>query len=148
MRLSGFGRKLRKLSLVIAAQVAAMTPAATQVAWAQGEANYPTRPIRMVVGFAAGGGNDLLARIIGQKLSENIGQPVVIENKTGAGGRPGGGDSPGAAARGLHPGCRCDRPVGGRNGDRSEAAVSSHPDARSADDAGLLSAGHRGPDER
>jgi tripartite-type tricarboxylate transporter receptor subunit TctC len=87
MRLSGFGRKLRKVSLVIAAQVAAMTPAATQVAWAQGEANYPTRPIRMVVGFAAGGGNDLLARIIGQKLSENIGQPVVIENKTGAGGR-------------------------------------------------------------
>src|SRR5581483_5447396 len=38
-------------------------------------------------GFAAGGGNDLMARIVGQKLSENIGQPVVVENRTGAGGR-------------------------------------------------------------
>jgi tripartite-type tricarboxylate transporter receptor subunit TctC len=41
----------------------------------------------MIVGFAAGGGNDLFARLVGQKLSENIGQPVVIENKPGAGGR-------------------------------------------------------------
>ncbi|HEY2185492.1 MAG TPA: tripartite tricarboxylate transporter substrate binding protein [Xanthobacteraceae bacterium] len=49
--------------------------------------DYPNRPIRMVVGFAAGGGNDLFARLVGQKLSENIGQPVVIENKPGAGGR-------------------------------------------------------------
>ena len=50
-------------------------------------ANYPNKPIRMIVGFAAGGGNDLFARLIGQKLSENMGQPVVIENKPGAGGR-------------------------------------------------------------
>jgi tripartite-type tricarboxylate transporter receptor subunit TctC len=58
-------------------------------AWAQdgGAANYPNKPIRMVVGFAAGGGNDLFARLVGQKLSENMGQPVVIENKPGAGGR-------------------------------------------------------------
>src|SRR5262245_45486595 len=41
----------------------------------------------MIVGFAAGGGNDLFARVIGQKLSEQIGQTVVIENKPGAGGR-------------------------------------------------------------
>ena len=41
----------------------------------------------MIVGFAAGGGNDLFARLIGQKLSENMGQPVVIENRPGAGGR-------------------------------------------------------------
>lgn len=54
-------------------------------AWAQ--ADYPSRPIRVVVGFAAGGGNDLFARLVGQKLSEHIGQPVIIENKAGAGGR-------------------------------------------------------------
>jgi tripartite-type tricarboxylate transporter receptor subunit TctC len=52
-----------------------------------GAANYPNKPIHMVVGFAAGGGNDLFARLIGQKLSETMGQPVVIENKPGAGGR-------------------------------------------------------------
>jgi len=59
---------------------------ATQPGWAQ-DAAYPNRPIRMIVGFAAGGGNDLFARVIGQKLSEQIGQTVVIENKPGAGGR-------------------------------------------------------------
>ena len=48
---------------------------------------YPTRPIRIIVGFAAGGGNDLFARLIGQKLSEQFGQPVVVENRPGAGGR-------------------------------------------------------------
>jgi tripartite-type tricarboxylate transporter receptor subunit TctC len=49
--------------------------------------NYPNRPIRIVVGFAPGGGNDLFARVIGPRLSERLGQPVVIENKPGAGGR-------------------------------------------------------------
>ncbi len=47
--------------------------------------NYPDRPIRFVVGFTAGGGNDIIARLIGQKLSESLGQPVIIENKPGAG---------------------------------------------------------------
>jgi tripartite-type tricarboxylate transporter receptor subunit TctC len=58
-------------------------------AWAQdaAAASFPNKPIRMIVGFAAGGGNDLFARLIGQKLSENLGQSVVIENKPGAGGR-------------------------------------------------------------
>jgi tripartite-type tricarboxylate transporter receptor subunit TctC len=46
---------------------------------------YPTRAIHIIVGFTAGGGNDLIARIIGQKLSEGLGQPVVIENKPGGG---------------------------------------------------------------
>jgi tripartite-type tricarboxylate transporter receptor subunit TctC len=46
---------------------------------------YPTRAIRIVVGFAAGGGNDIIARIFGQKLSEDLGQPVIIENKPGGG---------------------------------------------------------------
>jgi len=48
-------------------------------------AKYPTRPIHIIVGFAAGGGNDIIARIFGQKLSESLGQPVIIENKPGGG---------------------------------------------------------------
>jgi tripartite-type tricarboxylate transporter receptor subunit TctC len=47
---------------------------------------YPARAIRIVVAFPAGGGSDLAARVVGQRLSENIGQPVVIENRVGANG--------------------------------------------------------------
>jgi tripartite-type tricarboxylate transporter receptor subunit TctC len=60
--------------------------AAPQPGWTQGE-SYPNKPIRLIVGFAAGGGNDLFARLVGQKISEYLGQNVVIENKPGAGGR-------------------------------------------------------------
>jgi tripartite-type tricarboxylate transporter receptor subunit TctC len=48
-------------------------------------AKYPSRPIHIVVGFTPGGGNDLIARIVGQKLSEDFGQSVIIDNKPGAG---------------------------------------------------------------
>jgi tripartite-type tricarboxylate transporter receptor subunit TctC len=65
--------------LIVAAPAAALAQADI--------AKYPAKPIRVIVGFAAGSGNDLMARIVGQKLSENIGQPVVVENRTGAGGR-------------------------------------------------------------
>ena len=51
--------------------------------------DYPTRPVRWVVGFAPGGTNDILARLIGQRLSERLGQQFVIENKPGAGGNIG-----------------------------------------------------------
>src|SRR5436305_7502814 len=54
-------------------------------AYAQGD--YPNRTIRIIVGFAAGGGNDIFARLVGQKLQELIGQTVIIENKPGAGAR-------------------------------------------------------------
>jgi tripartite-type tricarboxylate transporter receptor subunit TctC len=48
--------------------------------------NYPTQPVRLVVPFAPGGGNDFLARIVGQKLGERLGQQFVIDNRAGAGG--------------------------------------------------------------
>jgi tripartite-type tricarboxylate transporter receptor subunit TctC len=48
-------------------------------------AKYPARAIHIIVGFAAGGGNDIIARVFGQKLSEDLGQPVIVENKPGAG---------------------------------------------------------------
>ena len=54
--------------------------------WANAADIYPNRPIRMVVGFAAGGATDLFARIIGQGLSDRLGQQVNIDNRTGAGG--------------------------------------------------------------
>lgn len=59
-------------------------------ALAQGEAaGYPNKPIRMVVGFSAGGTTDIVARLIGQMLSEAWGQPVVVDTKPGAGGNIG-----------------------------------------------------------
>ena len=48
-------------------------------------ADYPNRPVRFVVGFAAGGATDILARVVGQRLSERLGQQFIIENKPGAG---------------------------------------------------------------
>lgn len=57
----------------------------TAAAASDDASSYPNRPIRLVVGFTAGGGNDIIARVVGQKLSESLGQPVIIENKPGAG---------------------------------------------------------------
>ena len=49
-------------------------------------ADYPARPLRYIVGFAPGGINDILARIVGQKLNESWGQAVIVDNRPGAGG--------------------------------------------------------------
>jgi tripartite-type tricarboxylate transporter receptor subunit TctC len=57
-------------------------PAVVPVAWSQ---TYPARPLHMVVGFAAGGGADIIARLIGQSLSERLGQQIVVDNRPGAG---------------------------------------------------------------
>jgi tripartite-type tricarboxylate transporter receptor subunit TctC len=73
---------------VVGGLAAAGTLAAGSLAvLAQGDPTltYPTRPIRIVVGFGPGGGNDIVARLIGQKLHERLGQAVVVENKPGAG---------------------------------------------------------------
>lgn len=53
---------------------------------------WPSRPLRMVVPFAAGGGTDVLARLLAQKMSEGLGQPIIVDNKPGAGGSVGTAD--------------------------------------------------------
>jgi len=66
--------------------MAAIAPPTRDIARAGDDpATYPTRAIHVVVGFTPGGGNDLIARIVGRKLSGNLGQPVIIDNKPGAG---------------------------------------------------------------
>src|SRR5215203_5878058 len=73
---------LRRKFLRLAAGAAAL-PTLSRIAWAE---TYPSRPVRIVVGFAPGGANDILARLIGQWLHERLGQPFVIENRPGAAG--------------------------------------------------------------
>src|SRR5712671_5635060 len=70
----------RRKFLHLAAGAAAL-PAVSRFAWAQ---SYPSRQVRIIVGFAPGGGTDILARLMGQRLSERLGQPFLIENRPGA----------------------------------------------------------------
>src|SRR5712691_10904686 len=72
---------VRRQFLHLAAGAAAL-PTVAQIARAQ---TYPTRPVRIVVGFPAGSSIDIVARLMGQWLSERLGQPFVIENRLGAG---------------------------------------------------------------
>ncbi len=75
----------RRGFLHLAAGVAAL-PSFSLAARAQ---SYPARPVHLIVGFAAGGPNDTTARLIGQQLSERLGQQFIVENRTGAGGNIG-----------------------------------------------------------
>src|SRR5437899_9229736 len=76
---------LRRQFLQLAGAVAA-APAFPQFASAL---DYPTRPVRIIAGFAAGGGVDITARLIGQWLADRLGQSFVVENRAGAGGNIG-----------------------------------------------------------
>src|SRR5437870_6650814 len=78
--------KLPRRNFLHLAAGAAALPAVSRLAIAQ---TYPSRPVRIVVGFAAGGAADILARLIGQWLSERLGQSFIIENRPGAGGNVG-----------------------------------------------------------
>ena len=60
-----------------------LAAAALAVAGAVGGQSFPSRPVTLTVGFAPGGGTDTAARIIAQKLGENLGQSVVVDNKAG-----------------------------------------------------------------
>ena len=68
---------------VLLSRSLAFAACASPVVWAQ---SFPSRPIRIVIGFPPGGGIDIIARLMAPKLGESLGQPVVIDNKPGANG--------------------------------------------------------------
>jgi tripartite-type tricarboxylate transporter receptor subunit TctC len=83
---AGIAMKLARRRFLRLAAGAAALPAVSRFAWAQA---YPARPVRIIVGTAAGGAPDVLARLVGQWLSDRLHKSFVIENRTGAGGNVG-----------------------------------------------------------
>lgn len=81
-----FAKLLVAVLGAIGLAAAAIGSASSAVAQADAAAGYPKQPIRMLVGFTPGGGNDIIGRIVAQKLGERLGQPIVFENRAGAGG--------------------------------------------------------------
>jgi len=75
--------KLPRRNFLHLAASAAALPVVSRIAWAQ---TYPTRPVRIIAGFAPGGPADIIARLMGQFLSERLGQQFIVENRPGAGG--------------------------------------------------------------
>src|SRR5215216_7120035 len=86
-------RRILALAAVCLVAAGWAVPAAAQ--------EYPSQPIRMIVAFGPGGGSDIVARIIAQRMQEKLGQPVVIENKPGAGGTLGNEVVANASANGY-----------------------------------------------
>ena len=78
--------KLRRRQFLSSAAGVAALSAMSRVATAR---DYPTRPVRLILSFPAGGPNDVVGRLLGQWLSERLGQPFIIENRSGAGGTVG-----------------------------------------------------------
>ena len=70
--------KLPRRNFLHLAAGAAALPALSRIAWTE---SYPSRPVRIIVGFPPGGTADIVARLMGQRLSERLGQPFVIENR-------------------------------------------------------------------
>src|SRR5216684_3911834 len=84
MRRGGAKRRGGLAALLLAALIA--TAASAQTASTGSGQPYPSRPVRLIVPFPPGGSTDILSRALGQKLAEGLGQPVVIDNRPGAGG--------------------------------------------------------------
>ena len=77
---------MKRLWLALSLAVATLVITTLSTAQAQ---NYPNRPVRLLIPFAAGGAVDTIGRVIGQKLTEQMGQPVIVENRAGAAGGEG-----------------------------------------------------------
>lgn len=83
--IQSFSRRALGLVAALAVYLAAFMPNA------QAQANFPEKPVKFIVPFTPGGSNDVIARVVGEKLSQYWGQPVIVENKPGAGGNVGAG---------------------------------------------------------
>src|SRR5436309_4065263 len=70
----------------LAARLACLAVASSMAATAHAQQDFPNKPVHIIVGYAAGGGNDIIVRVVAPKMSEGLGQPVIIENKPGAQG--------------------------------------------------------------
>src|SRR5437764_4772305 len=80
-RRNALARSTTRRAFVLGAATAPLVAPGTMA-----QAGFPSRPVRIVIGFPPGGGIDILARLMGPKMSERLGQPVIVENRPGANG--------------------------------------------------------------
>ena len=89
---------MKRRTFFVTSLEAALLMTAASGAWAQA---YPTKPVRLVVPFAAGGTTDIIARVVAEKISSSLGQTMIVENRAGGGGVVGAADTAKAAADGY-----------------------------------------------